>query len=75
MLDVFCTVVIIVIGLLIRALLFCTGFFDKAKKKIMGDKETNPFIEQGSSNGGDSAFASVISGYDPSWWEAQDLGE
>ncbi|XP_076448016.1 rabenosyn-5-like [Babylonia areolata] len=50
------------------------GFFDKAKKKIMGDKETNPFIEQGSSSGGDGSYAAGISGYDPTWWEPQDLG-
>ena len=52
----------------------CAGFFDKAKKKIMGDRDTNPFSEQGSSNGGDGGYAMAISGYDPSWWEAQDLG-
>lgn len=50
------------------------GFFDKAKKKIMGDKETNPFNEQGSSSSGESSQYGGLSGYDPSWWEAQELG-
>ncbi|KAL8621156.1 hypothetical protein ACOMHN_004827 [Nucella lapillus] len=50
------------------------GFFDKAKKKIMGDKETNPFMEQGTSSGGDGVYSSSISGYDPTWWEPQELG-
>ncbi|KAK7102506.1 hypothetical protein V1264_020714 [Littorina saxatilis] len=50
------------------------GFFDKAKKKIMGDKETNPFMEQSVSTAGDSGLGAVISGFDPSWWEPQELG-
>lgn len=51
------------------------GFFDKAKKKIMGDKETNTCMEQGSSSGGDGGqLGTALSGYDPSWWEPQELG-
>lgn len=42
----------------------------------MGDKDNSTFIEQGSSNDPDTGnYASVLSGYDPSWWEPQDLGE
>ncbi|GFO21195.1 Rabenosyn-5 [Plakobranchus ocellatus] len=48
------------------------GFFDKAKKKILGDR-----VEEVSPNGeprtsGDISI--VLSGYDPSWWEDQELG-
>lgn len=54
----------------------CKGFFDKAKKKIMGDKDTNPFIEQNSSSGGDvTNYSQGLSGYDSSWWEPQDFGK
>ena len=52
---------------------FISGFFDKAKKKILGDK-----IETEASSGGDPARREDLgglSGYDPSWWEEQELGK
>ena len=56
-------------------MIYFIGFFDKAKKKIMGDKDTNPFLEHGTNSGGDSGYNGALSGYDPSWWEPQELGE
>ncbi|XP_041350163.1 rabenosyn-5-like [Gigantopelta aegis] len=53
------------------------GFFDKAKKRILGDKDllgfSSPF---GGQREDDSSYfaASSVMGYDPSWWEPQELG-
>ncbi|ESO90492.1 hypothetical protein LOTGIDRAFT_217928 [Lottia gigantea] len=46
------------------------GFFDKAKKRILGDRE-NEFGENSSS---DSSPNLNLSGFDPTWWEFQELG-
>ena len=51
---------------------FFVGFFDKAKKKILGDKPAD------SDQSGEPARRDELgglSGYDPSWWEDQELGE
>ncbi|XP_005094166.1 rabenosyn-5 [Aplysia californica] len=48
------------------------GFFDKAKKRILGDK-----LETELTPGGEPAKREELgglSGYDPSWWEEQELG-
>ena len=47
------------------------GFFDKAKKKILGDKQNDP------DHTGEPTRREELgglSGYDPSWWEEQELG-
>ena len=41
----------------------------------MGDKEVGSYMEQTTGNGGDTGLAAILSGYDPSWWDAQDLGQ
>ena len=52
--------------------LYFQGFFDKAKKRILGDKPPSE-----SSQGGEPSRREELgglSGYDPAWWEDQELG-
>jgi rabenosyn-5 len=51
------------------------GFFDKAKKKILGDKEGNTFVEQVPGSSAEGGLNTMLSGYDPSWWESQEMGQ
>lgn len=49
------------------------GFFDKAKKKILGDRVDEVLSPNGEGRtSGDLSI--ILSGYDPSWWEDQELG-
>ena len=53
--------------------LFISGFFDKAKKKILGDRVDEVISPNGEvRSSGDLSI--ILSGYDPSWWEDQELG-
>ena len=50
------------------------GFFDKAKKKILGDRVEEAVSPNGEvKTSGDLSI--ILSGYDPSWWEDQELGK
>ncbi|KAH9512599.1 hypothetical protein Btru_038926 [Bulinus truncatus] len=48
------------------------GFFDKAKKRILGDKVDVEVSQQGEVTKREELHG--LSGYDPSWWEEQELG-
>ncbi|CAL1539277.1 unnamed protein product [Lymnaea stagnalis] len=48
------------------------GFFDKAKKRILGDKFEGELIQQSETTKREELVG--LSGYDPSWWEDQEIG-
>ncbi|XP_046371772.2 rabenosyn-5-like [Haliotis rufescens] len=50
------------------------GFFDKAKKKILGEKEHGYSSTGDSQSGGNSYLSLYPAGSDVSWWEPQDPG-
>ena len=55
-------------------LLLLSGFFDKAKKKILRDRDvdSNPFSQQFSAD--DCEQMVTLTGYDSSWRKPQELG-
>ncbi|XP_067684205.1 rabenosyn-5-like [Haliotis asinina] len=50
------------------------GFFDKAKKKILGEKENEYSSSVENQSGGNSYLSLLPFDSDSSWWEPQELG-
>lgn len=50
------------------------GFFDKAKRTFFKPKEDSAIVHQSGEHSPPEQLGG-ISGYDPSWWEDQELGK
>ncbi|XP_050413256.1 rabenosyn-5 [Patella vulgata] len=48
------------------------GFFDKAKRRILGNKEFG--FRESNTQSIENPSTTCFSGYDPTWWEYQELG-